>query len=730
MKRTTIANEGLQENIEKLVALQIAREKADLISLENEESRKQELKAWLEAQAEAIVDEMTVNFDHKSLLKFLYYAVAQILHRTYHQGVHVDHAEVERLRAKAQELEKKRQSIIFLPCHKSHVDYMSITFICFRVGISLPTVIAGNNLNFAVIGPMLRRAGALWIRRNFGDDKLYNYTMQAYIEMLLSNGYNFECFIEGTRSRTGKLLPPKFGILKFILDGLLSGRVEDSWMVPVSTQYDKVAEGESYVTELLGSEKKKENFFAFLDARKIMSLQMGRVDVRFHEGWSLREYVVGQVNKELVRNVVQCELNLNKIDAKLVTPEIKTKLLRALGYRILADINATSVVMPTSLVGCMLLTLRGRGIGQQDLTRRVTWLILQIQAKGGKVGNFNQPSVEALVSNALKVLGPDLVGEVNRNLLETTYFSKDAFKLSYYRNQVIHLFVNEAIVCAAIYFKFQKLHETSTQISYLELMKQVQFLSKLLSGEFVFEPEGIQANLEQTLEGLVSDQVLTVTGTGDERLINISDVEIEHGKEIFEFYCFLVWPFLDGFWLTLVSLFALTPTLGTDPGKLVWVETKEFVQQSQVLGKTLYHQGIIVYYEAVNKEMLANAVEHYASEGIILKRQIKGTPQPVLSLAPSWTPERYNDIAVATQHDGSVGDIVAHGALYDLCEKIAELRRLIRVRRDTPTLSTRVLSMVSGMADLFKKKWVLGVDEDTQAPLSVLERAFGETAKI
>ena len=107
--------------------------------------------------------------------------------------------------------------------------------LCYRLGIALPTVVAGDNLNFPVIGPFLQHAGAMWIRRSFGHDALYTTIVQAYIDTLLANGYNLECFIEGGRSRTGKLLSPKFGILSFLLDSVLSGRVDDAIICPVST---------------------------------------------------------------------------------------------------------------------------------------------------------------------------------------------------------------------------------------------------------------------------------------------------------------------------------------------------------------------------------------------------------------------------------------------------------------------------------------------------------------
>jgi len=189
-------------------------------------------------------------------------------------GIHVSSEEVLRLRAVAAEAEKKKQSIVFLPCHRSHVDYVSLQLICYRLGLALPTVIAGDNLNFPMVGSFLQNGGAMFIRRSFGDDTLYTTLVQSYLDRLLQGGFNLECFIEGGRSRTGKLLSPKFGILNFILDSILSGRVNDTIICPVSTQYDKVIETEGYVGELLGVPKRKENLADFLSASSVSQLLM------------------------------------------------------------------------------------------------------------------------------------------------------------------------------------------------------------------------------------------------------------------------------------------------------------------------------------------------------------------------------------------------------------------------------------------------------------------------
>lgn len=147
---------------------------------------------------------MICKMDSKYFIRGAYYFATQLLTRAYHQGIHINSEEVLRLRRVAEEAAEKGQSIIFLPCHRSHVDYVSIQVICYRLGLALPTVVAGDNLNFPVVGYFLQHAGAMWIRRSFGDDQLYQTLVQSYIDTLLQNGHNLECFIEGGRSVRGR----------------------------------------------------------------------------------------------------------------------------------------------------------------------------------------------------------------------------------------------------------------------------------------------------------------------------------------------------------------------------------------------------------------------------------------------------------------------------------------------------------------------------------------------
>lgn len=416
----------------------------------------------------------------------------------------------------------------------------------------------------------------MYIRRSFGEDVLYTTLVQSYIDTLLQGGFNFECFIEGGRSRTGKLLSPKFGILSFILDSLLSGRVDDAIICPVSTQYDKVIETEGYVGELLGMPKKKENLADFLSASSVLSLQLGRVDVRFHEPWSLRQFVQDQQTRA---TTVPQQVNMKAVNS----PEVRQKLLRTMGYKVLSDINAVSVVMPTALIGTVLLTLRGRGVGQAELIRRVDWLSERVHAKGGRVAHFAGAPTSLVIERGLEVLGKDLVG-LAEGLAEPTYYAVDRFQLSFYRNMTIHLFISEALVSASMYIRVKRGGGPKNQeISYEELRSQVLFLSQLFRGEFIYPTEGLALNLDNTLRGLETDNVVKLKREENGKIttIGLSEAERACGRENYDFYCFLIWPFIEASWLGAVSLMGLTPP----PGQLedVWLDVAKAQNTAQMV---------------------------------------------------------------------------------------------------------------------------------------------------
>ncbi|MCJ1313360.1 hypothetical protein MMC25_007038 [Agyrium rufum] len=689
-------------------------------------ARKKEIARSLQEVASDLTDRMICKMESRRFIRGAYYICTQLLTRAYHQGIHVSSEEVLRLRSVAEQAAKRKHSIIFLPCHRSHIDYVSLQLICYRLGIALPTVVAGENLNMPGIGWFLQHAGAMWIRRTFANDTLYTTLVQSYMDTLLEGGYNIECFVEGTRSRTGKLLPPKFGILGFLMDSVRSGRVDDAIVCPVSAQYDKVIETPSYISELLGNPKPKETLVDLLSASSLLSLKLGRVDVRFHAPWSLKSFIL-----ESQARMSSMPKQIDSAPGSSSFVSERTRLLRTMGYKVLSDINAVSVVMPTALIGTVLLTLRGRGVGKAELVRRIEWLSDRVRAKGGRVAHFFGVPTEEVVDRGLEVLGPGLVGIVD-GLPEETYYAVDRFQLSFYRNMTIHLFVSEALVSAAMYTRVKQGGGPANQrIGYQDLFDQVSFLSQLFRGEFIYPTEGLTTNLDKTLAGLEADNVISVSREAKSskiEYIELSDAERLCGRENFDFYCFLIWPFVEASWLGAVSLLGLTPPIpditntaptttasdagitGTTPSKekeIGWVDLKSAQDIAQLLGKTLYHQGDISYFEAVNKETLKNAYTRFYEEGIILTEKpsrASGSSTSLVRLAPTWAPQR----------DPISGGIRPGGRLWSFIERIAMSRREGKNRRDGATVKDRVVTL----ADTLGRGLFLDGDESGEGSMT------------
>ncbi|KAL7746734.1 hypothetical protein RI367_007897 [Sorochytrium milnesiophthora] len=664
---------------------------------------------------------LMADMSSRASLRFTAFVVNNLLVRLYHQGIYIKGAEFLKLRQAALEAQEKGISLIFLPCHKSHVDYLVISYVFFRLGIALPHIAAGQNLNLPVVGPLLRKGGAFFIRRTFGDDPVYNTVFKEYIEALLKKGHNIEAFIEGTRSRTGKLLTPKFGILKIVLEAVTSGRVKDAYIVPMSIGYDKACtilqfralrelltlqNKESYVNELLGTEKQPESLEQLMNSTSVFQWKWGRIDVRFQDAWSLKDFISSE---QQVRSPFSLDV-----------PGNFNTLLRALGYRVLSHINDVSVVMPTALVGTIILTSRGRGVSRDQLARSVDWLRTEILLKGGRVAEFGD-ATDVIVDRVLAILGVDLIGE-RKELMVPVYYVKKRFELSFYRNQVIHLFIQESIVCCSFY---ANLKYSTGPVARQKLLEDVTFLSQIMKREFIYPRGEVAHNMDIAVQQLTARSVLVCDpGSGD---IDLSYTTRMTDREKFEFYCFLLWPFIETYWLSAVSLIMLLPEPTSPAGEggpqqqhrqLRWFDEKRFVDAVQQLGKTLYYEGELNYFESINKETLKNALFFLEEQQFIVRRSgaiavrlekypdflVPGPPATETTSAPLPLPAEMRQqqqpaLAPCNSPPGGAG---AHITLVDLVHRLQDYRRdrdsvglLHHVDQETAVrLNVRVLALV------------------------------------
>ena len=170
----------------------------------------------------------------------------------------------ERLQALARD-----NTLVYVPCHRSHIDYLLLSYVIHRAGLTVPHVAAGANLNLPIIGGLLRRGGAFFLRRSFKDDELYGEVFAAYVHEVLKRGFPMEYFVEGGRSRTGRMLPPKAGLISMTVQSYLREHSRPLLFVPVYIGYEKLIEGGSYTEELSGASKRKESVVGLLSTIKI-----------------------------------------------------------------------------------------------------------------------------------------------------------------------------------------------------------------------------------------------------------------------------------------------------------------------------------------------------------------------------------------------------------------------------------------------------------------------------
>ncbi len=278
----------------------------------------------------------------------------------------------------------------------------------------------------------------------------------------------------------------------------------------------------------------------------------------------------------------------------------------------------------------------------------------------------------------------------------------------------IHLFISQALVSASMYSRIKAGGAPETQsITYPALLSQVSFLSQLFRGEFIFPTAGLARNLAHTLAGLEADGVIKVTRRNqasyqpssnsqqpsqpqadDILSIDLSDAERHSGRENFDFYCFLIWPFIEASWLGAISLLMLTPPTSHTANATIngssapaWLDARTVQSSAQLLGKTLYAQGDLSYFEAVNKETLKNAYTRFEEEGVIViktpPKDKKGAIPQVIRLTDEWMPQR-----------DEVGNLKSEGRLWEFCEEVSRCRAEGKNRRDGDAAVGRVLRLV------------------------------------
>ena len=329
-------------------------------------------------------------------------------------------------------------SLVYLPCHRSHIDYLALSYILLEKGLMLPHIAAGNNLNLPILGGIGKGGGAFFMRRSFRDNKLYSLIFFQYFKRLLQRGSSVEFFPEGGRSRSGFTLQAKPGLLSMTIRSFASLSDEKVKLIPTYIGYEKIIEGNSYLSELLGEEKKRENFLDLFKTIKDFGNFLGNAYINFGEPIDLKDFLE---QKEGLKDYT--------IDSPLDRPIWLKKATSRLGIEVMKGINKSSAITTSSLFSLSLLTETTQSLDTKIVSKRIELFIDLIKR------NQNFKDVWLTEDSPRKIITKtEELGLINSQLIggEKVFrpTRNEAALLSFYQNNISHFFLLYSLVCLSL----------------------------------------------------------------------------------------------------------------------------------------------------------------------------------------------------------------------------------------------------------------------------------------
>lgn len=399
-------------------------------AIEDEARSKKISQEKAEQRAREYLEEVAADY-REGLVRIGDRVMTWLWNRLYN-GIDVRHAKVVR------DLAQDGHEIIYVPCHRSHMDYLLLSYVIYKQGLVPPHIAAGVNLNFWPAGPIFRRGGAFFIRRSFRGNKLYSTVFREYIGRLFQKGYSVEYFMEGGRSRTGRLLTPKTGMLAMTVQGQLRGISRPISLVPVYIGYEHVMEVSTYHKELSGKSKQKESVFqVFGILRKLRNFGHGYVT--FGKPVRLDEY--------LDEHQPDWRDSSTRGLEEPAKPSWLTPQVNKLADKLMRHVNDGAVVNSINLSGLSLLCADNHSLTKEELVAQFDgYLQLMRGVPYSSYAVVPDTNGKELWAQAAKMdkfhIERDAVGEV------ASLDAEQALTMTYYRNNVLHLFAVPALVAS------------------------------------------------------------------------------------------------------------------------------------------------------------------------------------------------------------------------------------------------------------------------------------------
>ncbi|MEQ7917808.1 glycerol-3-phosphate 1-O-acyltransferase PlsB [Xanthomonas sp. WHRI 1810A] len=415
-------------------------------------------------------------------IRFLEVVLSWFWNKIY-DGIKVSHIEGVQNVAQGHE-------VIYVPCHRSHIDYLLLSYLLFRNGLTPPHVAAGINLNMPVIGSLLRRGGAFFMRRTFKGNPLYTAVFNEYLHTLFTKGFPVEYFVEGGRSRTGRMLQPKTGMLAITLRSFLRNARMPIVFVPVYIGYERVLEGRTYLGELRGAAKKKESIFDIFKVIGALKQKFGQVSVNFGEPIKLAQFLDDE----------QPDWRTQSLGPQFKPAWLHETTYR-LGERVAQGLNEAAAINPVNLVALALLSTQRHALDDQALARVLDlYLTLLRRVPYSPHTTLPEGDGRALIEH---VKSMSLLAEQKDALGQILYLDEpNAVLMTYYRNNVLHIFALPSLL--ASFF------QSSSRMSREQVLRYTRALYPYLQSELFirWSMDELDAVVDQWLEAFVEQGLL------------------------------------------------------------------------------------------------------------------------------------------------------------------------------------------------------------------------------
>lgn len=525
---------------------------------------------------------------------------------------------------RTQDLDRIRDALragtpVLVPCHRSHLDYLLISSLLYEHDIVIPHIVAGENLSFFPLGSIFRRCGAFFIRRSFSGDRIFPVVFARYLHELIRMEVPIEFFIEGGRSRTGKLLPPKLGVMSMIMEGAAGAQPGRAvTFLPIYVGYEQIAEERAYARELGGAKKEKEDVGQVVKATGVLAKRYGKVYLRVGEPLRADEILGGEPWTEMGK-------------------ARRNEVLMAAGEKLLHRINTEAVALPTALVALAILAHPRRGLRHTELRARVERLRAFLAAANVREG-AGMDDVDGLIAEALARFAAEksLQRVEGGDEVVYTVVPERRVTLEYYKNSLLHAFVPAAYQAAAL----RRLGDDADPVELARLFRLQQFL---LRYEFVLDPDAdtdmLEARAIAALGAYGALEVVPTLPPDDAAAVDdhgrgaplpaqtpVARVRVADRARLAEI-ANLTANFLESYLLVL-------RLLEREPGAL---PAKELPRKAQALGKTMLAAEELRRPEALSLANLENAVRAFTEDGVLVAED--GALRAVPGEVETWTRE-------------------------------------------------------------------------------------------